>query len=109
MNNTQKQDANIAAAVLIGYKVFKHDGLASSAVSINMPQHHSTRLFNIFENHADCLAVVKRFPEFMIYLKPSRYDTWSFQDEDGEGLEWDTYEEAVADACLVIASGEYEV
>jgi len=108
MNSEQKQEANIAAATLLGYEFIKHDGLASGAVSIKV-HGNTTRLFNLFNNPTDCLAVVKKFPMYMIYITPSRYNTWSFQDVAGEGLEWDTYEEAVADACLVIASGEYEV
>jgi len=108
VNNTQKQNANIAAAKLLGYGYMIHYNLTDGDVIIEMPK-VATRLFNIFTNPADCLDAVKMLGAI------HAYSIQYYADQDGEhgwyiGSDCNptssrlfyTYEEAVAAACLVI-------
>ena len=74
-----------------------------------MPQHHSTRLFDIFENSADCFDVVKKIGELhqIDIVNCSRGAKcqhigwkWSHIMSDTFGDTFETYEEAVASVCL---------
>jgi len=113
MVKEQELECNIAAAELLGYEYIVHDKLASGSISIRIHS-NTTRLFNLFTNPADCLAVVKKFGCIPIHIASfvdsiNGLTRWFWDDhEDGSSIHYETYEEAVGAACLEIKGGRVE-
>jgi len=110
MTKEQKINANIAAVELLGHEYIIHDKLSSGAVSIKLPS-GKTRLFNLFENPTDCLAVVKKFGElYQVSFYFIRNEGWGAVDYYDSPMFDDIYstlEEAVGAACLEIKVAGY--
>jgi len=97
MNSTQKQKSNIAAAKLLG--VDYHTERIYQTLD---GKWHTDMNVDIFTNPADCLAVVKMLIleyDLNIYSESGK---WFSNVEPDKRTEFDTYEEAVAYACLEI-------
>ena len=103
MTITHRQKANIAAAKLLGLDVVDDMEIISDHACVPLRlDNEAYGFFDIFTNPADCLAVVKKLGECMIFLKHTYYAEWFFCGIDGESTDYNTYEEAVAAACLEI-------
>jgi len=103
MTNEQELECNIAAAKMLGHEYIVHDKLASGSVSIKIHS-NKTRSFNLFDNPADCQAVVKKLGESDIYLFHTA-EGYFVGNEFGENqlyplYQSKPYEEAVGAACL---------
>jgi len=105
MNNTQKQKANIAAAKLLGRELNHLNDIKCKHERLLVAKMLSV---DIFTNHADCLAVVKKLGNQLVYIMPiNGGNQWYYSGTlSGDGLNKDTYEEAVAAACLYLTNNE---
>jgi len=109
MTKEQRLERNIAAAELLGHEYIIHDKLASGAVSIKLHS-NKTRLFNLFENPADCMAVVKKLGTEYGADIVSEDGLWNREGTASTAQKamsmdvepFETYEEAVGAACLEI-------
>jgi len=105
MSEQHKIKANSAAAELLGHEYIIHDKLASGAVSIKLHS-NKTRLFNLFENPADCLAVVKKLGElYQVSFYFIRNEGWGAVDYYDSPMFDDIYstlEEAVGAAVMEV-------
>ena len=110
MNNAQKQEANIAAAKLLGLEYS-----AKTIHKTNNGTWHIDMNLDIFTSPADCLAVVKKLGEdkhcsvfygdggWTYWISPlGTRDMLKPVGKMLERIEHRTHEEAVAAACLEI-------
>ena len=112
MNNTQRQNANLAAAKLLGLDVVDDREIVSdhSCVPLRLGK-EALGFFDIFTNPADCLNVVKMLSSkhcidivSSIVGVDSKFIGWGYYriKDDVFREPFDTYEDTVAYACLEI-------
>jgi len=105
MTITQRQNANIAAAKLLGRELNHLNDIKCEHERLLVTKMQS---LDIFTNPADCLAVVKMLGEkhhtSVIVSVDCKFPGWGYysRQEDVFLKPFNTYEEAVAAACLEI-------
>jgi len=100
-----QQEVNLKAAKLLGYATIRHDKSESCSIKI---VNNTTRLFNVFTNPADCLAVVKmlgeRFNTDIISVYESdTFVGFSVWGKKTHSRPYDNYEEAVVTAVMEVS------
>ena len=122
MNDEEKLKVNMAAAKLLNLEchvgeseidaVTNRHGFTEAAQSViigGIAAHgdYDWREFDIFNNLADCLAVVKKLGERQVSIRASDGgNSWAYYDEHEHSwsVGYHTYEEAVAATVLEVIS-----
>ena len=129
MNNIQKRKANLAAAKLIGYEMPRIDPVTDKVLLLSGEYeqpctmhkqvchdgryHRLLGELDIFTNPADCLGVVKvlgasHAHSIQYYAGHDGKHGWYVEVDCNTSISgvFDTYEEAVAEACLKIGEND---